>query len=462
MSISNLNIQISSSIGYNVVGGGIILGHAPQLQTVKTLDGTLYDTSTNYTLLSSPLLDINVLDDFQSVVGIASDQQTVSMTNNGNYELNVIDVLYTYNQNVGVYGVFPSDNSVLYGKTIQIAPGDTSTFKLSYISDQAGIYYNQIYLISNSNGGIHKINTRQIVRETSGLRITPTSFTTTTTHLGQTREIVYDIIPIKNEVERPDIIFPVYTLLKGGSEWYITNNDNNKVTLKFNSNEVNNVNGTYISTLTMQVNGFIYTATNTATVLVNYALTKNLGTWLSEGAIHNSIVGMSYDLESGDRYLTIGIGAGGNNSPLYDAGGDLLLDIESLGYTGESVSTPFPFWAEVYKIKFTGNNQTYLSKDYLIKTTEGIDFSGYFGDNAQTGSVFIIEDDGYGSLSIKLNNLRTLSEDTGVNVTLNNLTQSFYYSAAPSAVVTNMFIGFNYNTRDKIALVKTSVVPVPV
>ena len=207
MSISNLNIQISSSIGYNVVGGGIILGHAPQLQTVKTLDGTLYDTSTNYTLLSSPLLDINVLDDFQSVVGIASDQQTVSMTNNGNYELNVIDVLYTYNQNVGVYGVFPSDNSVLYGKTIQIAPGDTSTFKLSYISDQAGIYYNQIYLISNSNGGIHKINTRQIVRETSGLRITPTSFTTTTTHLGQTLEIVYDIITIKNEVELQDIIF---------------------------------------------------------------------------------------------------------------------------------------------------------------------------------------------------------------------------------------------------------------
>lgn len=464
MSLSNLNINLSSVIGYNIVGGGTIIGNAPQLQTVKTLDGVSSTIPTDYTALEAPLLDVAPLTDFTSIVELYSNEQVITMTNNGNYMLNVTDVYWTYDENVKINLVFPSDGSILFGRTINIAPTQTSTFKVSYIVDKPGVYSNQLYIISNNNGGIHKINTRQVVRETTGLRISPTFFKTTSTHLGQTSEVTYTAIPIKNEIERPDIIYPIYTTLQGNNAWTLNNKGNNQVSLKFNSNEVNNINGDYVSTLTMTVNGVSFTTINTATVNINYSLTKNLGTWLSTGSIHNSIIGMSYDLEAGDRYLTIGVGMGGDNSPLYDAGGQLLLDIASLGFTAESVSNPFPFWAEVCKIKFTGNEQTYLSKNYIVKTTPNLSYMYYFGNYNQLGSMFIITDDGYGSLTIKLNYLRNPehpTSDTAVNVTLNNLTQAFYYPYSINALTTDMFIGFNYNTRDKVALVNTTVMLIP-
>ena len=170
---------------------------------------------------------------------------------------------------------------------------------------------------------------------------------------------------------------------------------------------------------------------------------------------------------------------GGDGSPIYGNGGSVYANTDNLGLGVNTVVNPYPFWANVYRIPFTGAAQTYTSNDYIVKTTEGVDYSGYFGEHGESGTMFIVEDDGYGSLTIELNHLRELSDDPEVNATLQNLTRAFHYysdvdiegryeplppeyASTIDDVTTYLFVGFNYNTRDKLAFVNTSIVPLPV
>jgi hypothetical protein len=279
-----------------------------------------------------------------------------------------------------------------------------------------------------------------------------------------------------NGIDRPDVAFPVSGSISGSSAWTIKGTGTNSISLLFSPNEVNNVNGTYISTLTVYANAATHSATNTGIINIDYTKNKNLGYWLSPIAPDNSVIGISYDLEDDKRYLTIGVGMGGDGTPIYSEGGYSYLDVDNLGLCAAHLDQPFPFWAEVYRIECTGAAQVYHSEDYRIKSTSGLNYGYYFGEYRAPGSMFIIADDGYGSLTIEINHLRELPEDDAFKATLNHLTRSFYYYssidsryipqaaeyAAPiDAYTTQMFIGFNYNTRDKIAHVNTSIVVLP-
>ena len=194
---------------------------------------------------------------------------------------------------------------------------------------------------------------------------------------------------------------------------------------------------------------------------------------------HNSIIAISYDLSEGVRYLTIGVGLGGEGLPIYDRGGNIYNDINEIGLGADSLTNPYPFWANVTKSKFTNTSQTYYSGDWEVKTTNGLNYPTYFGNYSKVGSMFIVEDDGYGSITIELNYLRVLTGDPDIDATLQNLTRAFHYysnvdllgrisplpteyASSLTNYTTSLFTGFNYNTMTQTAFVRTSIVDLPV
>lgn len=158
---------------------------------------------------------------------------------------------------------------------------------------------------------------------------------------------------------------------------------------------------------------------------------------MSPIAYHNSVIGISYDVIDGEKTLTIAVGTGGDGSPDYDAGGEIYLDMRNIGIGGDNMDNPYIYWAEAYRFRNlgTGTAKTYLSGTknadgvylYQEKFTEERNYSYYFGSERSFGSMFIVQDDGLGNITVTLNNLREYSEDEEFNVTLDNLTRAFHY-----------------------------------
>ena len=474
----DVNLNIGSSIGYNIVGRGRIYGLTPVQTTTLTLDGDIY-ASPGYTI-ETRKLSIAPLSDFISSPGNTSTIQAVYMTNNGTAVLTITDVLYSIVDGISPQFYFYSTATVV-GSTITILPSATAQFRLSYLSYDSGEYAGYFVIESNNDSGYYKINTRQLISDTYDFEILPTSTSTTITKIGDNFTTTYALTAIVNDMLDPTQIVPIeYITITSGTGWYVDSAENNLISVRFNPNEINNTNGTYVSTLTITSNASTRYIANTATVSIDYSANMHLSSWVSPASYNNSIIGISYDLEENIRYLTIGVGMGGDGAPIYEDGGKVYADVNNLGPGAGTVGTPYAFWANVCRIPFTGAAQVYYSNDHVVKTTDGLNYNDYFGEYTAPGSMFVVSDDGYGSLTVEMNHLRELSTDTDLNATLNNLTRAFYYYSDVDTVgryeplpaeysapidsnigTTQMFVGFNYNTRDKLAFVNTSIVPLP-
>lgn len=480
---STVGVQIGCGIGYNLVGRGRITGPVPMQSLIYSLDGaTASDNGYNS---STRLLSVNTLDTFSFAPGNTSTVQTVSMTNNGNVAMTITNILYSTGSNVSPQFYFSTTTTILNSSTITIASGTTATFGLAYYGTAVGEYSSYFTIVSNNSSGNYKVNTRQSVVETVGFNITPTSISTNITNVGQNKQFTYDVIPVVNGQNSPELAITPHITYVGTSGWTYTTSTN-KVVVNFNPNVVSNATGTYISTLTVSSNGGIRSVINTATISIDRTANKNLSTWLSPASRYNSIVGISYDLKDNQRYLTIGVGTGADGSEIYGLGGSSTISLSTLGLGAESLSSPYTYWSKVYNIPFsTGSDaQVYYSNDHVVKTTTASDYSSYFGQDRSQGSMFVVEDDGYGSIKVEINYLRDiLSTDTvdaATTATLHNLTRAFHYysnvdmlgryaplpTAYSNPIVTDtsttyLFVGFNYNTRDKLANTNTSIVALP-
>lgn len=477
----DVNLNIGSAIGFNMSADSRLVVNVPQVQTVRTLDGTEISTS-SYSAFIGPILSIAPLSDFVTPAFNTSTRQTVYMTNNGDSILTVTNIIYSYSTDIGPRFYFSPGTTLLNSSTISISPNNTATFELAYRGISEGLYNNYFIVQSNnSNGFYYRVNTHQTIGYLQAFVTSPASYNTTTTHVGESRSITYDITPTYYGYLYPNASIPVTGTITGSPAWSISNTGTNFISVKFDPNEINNVNGVYTSILTIAANGSTQEVTNTATVNIDYSVNIHLNSWTSPASYNNSIVGVSYDIEDNIRYLTIGVGLGADSAPIYDNGGKSYAAIGNLGLGAGASSVPYAFWANVCRIPFTGAAQVYYSNDYVVKTTDGLNYNEYFGEYTAPGSMFVVSDDGYGSITIEMNHLRELSTDTDLNATLNNLTRAFYYYSdvdvegryeplpteysAPidsNVGTTQMFIGFNYNTRDKLAFVNTSIVPLPI
>jgi hypothetical protein len=267
-----------------------------------------------------------------------------------------------------------------------------------------------------------------------------------------------------------------------------------EITVQFKAVNVNNQNGTYRSTLTVTSTYGLDTSVRsvTAEVVLNIDYSKfiPLGSWISPAAPDNSVIGMSYDIVNNVRYLTIGVGMGADDIPIYSQGGAAFTSTNSLGILGTSSDYNYFAWSSVYKFEipngtpiryFSGEQDVegvYLHRVKPERLSNGTypetttNYEQYFGLETSAGSMFIVDSDGYGNVSVALNQLRSLSDDPDFNKTLKNLTRAFHYysavdepsryyqlDAAPiqDGTVTQRFAGFNNS-----GTVLTSIVPLPV
>jgi hypothetical protein len=202
------------------------------------------------------------------------------------------------------------------------------------------------------------------------------------------------------------------------------------IELKFDSSEVNNVDGIYSAILVVLVENQPRLVENICTVDIDELLFVHLGDWISPGAYNNSIIGISYDRLEGQRYLTIGVGLGAENSPEYAAGGSEFLNIAALGIGSELLDPPHPYWNLVYRIPIDPTTpDVRLSKPYRTKVAFQ-DYGFYFGEGSSLESMFIVSNDEFGNISVRMNALRQMSGDSQIDTTLNNLTRAFYYYSA--------------------------------
>ena len=470
----DVNLTFTSYIGYRQVYGSII-GSIPRIQTIHTLEGVDIAPEPYPPI---PLLRVEPLSNFVFQPNTTSSVQVVRMTNIGGYVLTVTNISFSY------YDVVPKIPVGGLTLPITIQPNNTGTFSLKYTASLPGQFSNYFTIYSNAATGPYRFITNQNVGYEFGFIINPSGYTTSTSHIGENLYVTYDLITTSTDPNNPDVI-PTETSMTGSPAWSITSTGTNFVSVNFNPNEVNNVNGIYESVLTVKSNNVVRSVTNTATIAIDYNKNIHLNSWLSPASHYNSIIGMSYDIIESQRVLTIGVGMGGDGIPIYGYGGSVYANTTDLGLGANTTLTPYTFWSKVYRIPFTGEAKEYYSTDYVVKTTTASDYSSYFGEYHAPESMFIVEDDGYGSLKIEINHLRdidpsdiTVSDE--LKATLNNLTRAFYYYSnvdilgryeplpaeysspiSSNTATTSLFIGFNYNTRDKLADINTSIVVLP-
>jgi hypothetical protein len=466
----DVNLTIGSTVGVTQVQG-IFNGIMPRVETIKHLDSDTLIGASGYNA-NSKILKVNELEPFVFKAFGTSTAQAINLTNYGNVDLTVTDILFTFKRGITPVFYFSSSTISLNSSTITVAPDSTATFHVAYTGPEVGEYTNFITIVSNNNTGPYKIITRQSVSNSTEFSLNITSYSTTIVDVGDRSQVTYVITPILNQELRPDIDLSLTFSLSGSVGWKILTTSTNSVTLEFESNDIDNINGTYVGTLLIDA-GIAGSAsvTNTATVNINYADNYNITSWLSPIAHNNSVVGISYDVINGEKTLTIGAGLGGDGGPVYDAGGSIFLNVKALGIGSNNVDFPYPYWAEVYRFTGlgTGTAKTYLSGYidpdgeyvYQKKFTDGLNYGYYFGYERSFGSMFVVNDDGAGNLRISLANLREISGDDAFDATLYNFTRSFhYYSNVDEGGRIVNLPQYPFNTSTVYTL-STSTTPLP-
>lgn len=406
--------------------------------------------------------------------------QTITLINEGNSPLTVT----TITQNPP--SAF-SPIAVIHTPTpFTISSSSSYPLTVGYYSHLKGTFSGFLVALSDFVGGAYKINTIQEIQDTFELEVSPTSRTTIADQFGQRVLHSYTIIPVVNRVERPDLNIEFDASFSNPTNfgWAIQNAANNTFTVRFSVLTVNNDTGTYTAPVVVTSQGGVgITATvvvnNTVQVGIDRSKFANYGSWVSAAAPYNSVIGISYDKIDDERYLTIGVGTGGDNTPIYAFGGQVFTATSTIGVLAESTDIDYAGWSTVYRIPLGMTAQRFLSgaRDsdgnflYKIKSTEGIEYEQYFGSEGSKYSMFIVDHDGLGNINISMTHLRELSEDESLNRTLRNLTRAFYYysdvdepgryyqlASGPilDQTVTELFIGF-----DSIGNRQTSIVPLP-
>lgn len=465
--MSTISLSIISTVTYTKSVGAIV-DFDPQFQTLGDLNGTV--------IAQEPVAirAISVVDPglyryearTTSTTTLAGDS-TVRIFNYGNSDLIISGANFSAD---GAVPVLDANGEILKNQIpVTLSSGTQYNFNLNYYSDLPGEYNNSFTIFSNDNRGsnVLRVPTRQsVIRDYAFYIVPETTFSTLNLYRQSTstRYTVYTLDPRDSLAT-----FSVDILNPNQSPGFsVEKRSDTEFDLIFDSNSVNNVNGLY--TATVSVSGIVNIVddpnpTPPRTRFVSSTVNLNIDTsqyqhynsWISAGSYDNSIVGVSYDMINGEKYLTIGIGSGADGSLEYSQGGLDSLIVDSLGVEYATSGENFLYWSQVYRIPVGSGAGIVLSRDYVAKTS-AVDYGSYFGDFASRGSMFIVENDGFDNLKITLNGLRELSGDLSIDTTLQNLTRAFYYysetdvgggritqlgSPTGDGFQTQLFTGFN-------------------
>lgn len=460
-----VNLAVGSEFGFKRPA----FAPVPIMETIKsfntttTIPGTLANTSSRVIVLGS-------LNDFEFTVGntstlevlyaygsdmnsvlkswTAPHKQTLTISNIGNAAVTMfprspwrpIFSLPPVVQSPPAPGPWPVLHSIngqdVSTSTFIIDPGTTGTVEIAYYSSDVGEFTSAFNIESTAGMSTITVYTNQLVLSET-FEIALSSYTTTfvTSVLGANSSTSIDIISVRNGVKDYDTVLDFTASLTGSPGWSFTT-ATNLINLTWDPDYVNNSTGTYTSTLNVSVPGAASkNVANSVTVGIDYSKYRNLSYWLSPAAAYNSLIGVSFDIIDNIKTVTIGVGMGADGSPIYANGGSRFATTSTLGIKFMTMDSPYPYWATVCRIPLDEFPATYLSGAldeldqpmYIKKTTDGLNYADYFGFEQGAGSIFIVNHDGGGNVTIEINNLRELSGDAEFDATLQNLTRAFYY-----------------------------------
>lgn len=441
----DVNLKIGSQVGFrrsstatlafstSSVGVGGINGPRPVVTTIYTLNE---EVIAEPAITGTRILTVSTTTAISLYPGQTSAPQSVYITNEGNADLSLVFPFVFPSQDGATFNFInftPNDGIA----PLPITPGNTGTLSFSYTAgNAAGEYINYFLIFTNADNPQFKVLTRQIISEQFNAQITPLSYSTTTNAIGERSYVSYILTPVLNGQVIDRTIDFTYALTTG-TGWKVYSTGTNVITLEFESNDVRNVNGTYFASLDITVADATVSLPNTAVVAIDPDKNYNLFQWQSPIAPHNSVIGISYDVIKGEKALTIAVGAGGDGTTDYDQDGKNFIKMQNIGLGGDNMDYPYIFWAEAYRFRGlgTGTAKTYLSggKDpdgnfvYQEKFTEERNYGSYFGTERSFQSMFIVNDDGLGNLTINLNSIREYTGDEAFDTTLDNLTRAFHY-----------------------------------
>lgn len=322
------NLEVTNTFSYEYSTGAI---NAPQ--PTVTVQKSLGDTTVPI-FVPVKILSVTTPTAYTFVTGQTSAAQTVSVTNNGNTTTSVSSITFS-----NASGITQVTNFTGLGgtTTFTLTPSQTKTFTLAYTGSNIGGPYNSSFTVNSDNdAGPITIQTSQTINNVPfSITLSPTSVTESHVGFGLYSK-VFTIVsnngePFTWSSSLGSVVIP--SGATGFSQNPTTGNQDNTVSLIFDPTGASAPTYTASCTFTINATATSGSDTKSATITINGSLptSANLGTWLSPQAPDNSVIGMSYDIIDGERYLTIGVGMGANGSVPLNEGGSGNVFVSNLG-----------------------------------------------------------------------------------------------------------------------------------
>lgn len=326
----NINVGVDITLVSSSGNSGPIPYGVPSV--IPIIDKTIFDeTSREISLLKYLKANPRSLT-YTFERGQTSSSQTITLFNRGNDTVTVSDITFT-GGNVGVTAI--PVYSWGTSPTTTLAPGESKTFTLSY-SYSGGFEGDNYSVISIESDGIINpwyIDVKQtIITPIFDFTLTPSlwSYTTSTIDIvGQSFTLVPKLFTNYNSYTASITPTP--------AGFSVQSRQGSLPRIEFNPYLA--AGGTYNPVLSVQATDGITNVTRTANTNIVYdeLASQHLGDWISAGAYNNAIIGASYDIIRGVRYLTVGVGIGSEDGTPEILGGGLQYAIVgNLGLNADS------------------------------------------------------------------------------------------------------------------------------
>jgi hypothetical protein len=195
--------------------------------------------------------------------------------------------------------------------------------------------------------------------------------------------------------------------------------------------------------------------TTTASLSITLALTtQNLGNWVSATAETNAVVGLSYDVISGSRYLTVGIGMNADGAGALNNFGSSSIDVNNLNYGADPYwYNGMPLYTGYAPNEFGGWNTFLKSSDsggfgVTVKYRTGLPITSFYlkrtylfiAPNAGTyTSKFSVDDYGYVEISNGSGGFDVINDERGTYRPWQRINSATWTAAAAGTYTLNLY-----------------------
>jgi hypothetical protein len=317
-------LRVTSIISYEY-STGAITAPRPVISVANTLGDSYIPV-----FVPTRILTVSQPNAFSWQSGSTSTTQIITLTNNGNTRIDVAGIDFVNDNKLTRI----TDFTGLGGTTsFRLNPSEIKIFTLAYSGSRIGNYTGSFTVRSNNTSGPV---TRQLSQSILNI---PFDFTLTPSVIDVT-------------LDRRTIFSQTMTIVPSGTNKTFTSytasiepDSNFTVNTSFATGPIVYFNpygyppADYTALLTVTINNV--THTYSITIRLTAPLNQHLGSWTSALSSYNSVIGMSYDVIDGDRYLTMGIGQGADGSSSV-LSSNTIIDINSLGVNGDFGYTTGP------------------------------------------------------------------------------------------------------------------------